>query len=120
MLGIGRHDLEVTGRPKGEQGISRTPPGMNTPEGSFHSGKLIEKINPRVEIAGAQDNVIENGSHNGLPRSGRSGCGEPYAANLYPCPCTVRMNFGCLGLYSSFCRNQATCTSTVRVEGAEL
>ena len=29
------------------------------------------------------------------------------------------MYFGCLGSFSSFCRSQATWTSTVRVEGAE-
>ena len=41
-------------------------------------------------------------------------------ANLYPIPCTVRMNCGWRGLGSIFWRSHATCTSTVRVDGMEL
>jgi dienelactone hydrolase len=44
---------------------------------------------------------------------------ERYPANLYPSPWIVRMNCGCRGLASIFCRSHATWTSTVRVEGIE-
>lgn len=40
--------------------------------------------------------------------------------NLYPSPRTVTNNAGFFGSRSSFCRMLATCTSTVRVNAAEL
>jgi len=45
---------------------------------------------------------------------------DDHAANLYPIPWTVRMNWGWRGLGSIFWRSHATWTSTVRVEGMEL
>src|SRR5690606_23609250 len=45
---------------------------------------------------------------------------EHQPANLYPIPWTVRMNCGCRGFGSTFWRSQATCTSTVRVDGMAL
>ena len=45
---------------------------------------------------------------------------DDHPANLYPMPWTVRMNCGCRGLGSIFCRSHATWTSTVRVDGIEL
>src|SRR5215469_3176116 len=46
--------------------------------------------------------------------------GYPVASqptNLYPVPCTVKMNRGSSGLGSSFCRKRTMCASTVRVVG---
>ncbi len=39
-----------------------------------------------------------------------------YPVNLYPRPRIVKISCGNLALSSSFCRSQATCTSTVRVD----
>jgi len=42
-----------------------------------------------------------------------------HPTNLYPSPCTVSTNCGWRGFGSTFWRSQATCTSTVRVDGIE-
>src|ERR1700728_4155541 len=67
------------------------------------------------EIAGGRKPVLFISATKVRARSGHY-----EGLNLYPSPCTVRINFGCLGSASIFCRRLATCTSTVLVKVSAL
>src|SRR5208283_3399601 len=103
LLGIGRHNFQIAAWPERQQRVPCAATGMNTAKNRAHAGVLLHPGNDPVKIINSENNVVDT-------------C---HAANLYPCPCTVMMYLGCLGSFSSFCRSQATWTSTVRVEGAE-